>query len=96
MTLPLHPSGTRHSATQGAAIPHRGPALLVLALLVAFGLSACGHARLVHHDEELFIEQGSRMALKNGWVAIDSCATGRHAVVVVDVESINTFPAVPR
>ena len=36
------------------------------------------------------------MALENGWVAIDSCATGHHAVVVLEVEAVSNFPIEPR
>ena len=70
------------------------PAAMVL--LLALGLSACGHTKLTHFDGTPFTETGPRLALDNGWVAVDSCATGHHAVMVMEVEAAGFFPIVPR
>ena len=65
-------------------------------LLTAFVLSACGHTKLTHYDGTPFVEHGPRLALDDGWVATDSCATGRHAVMMMYIESVDAIPLIPR
>lgn len=76
--------------------PARRSVRAVLLVLVALGLAACGHARLVHIDGTPFLENSARIPIENGWIALDSCATGTHALLVMDVEAVSAFPIVPR
>ncbi len=87
------PKQLRYGNTRSPGTP-RLP-LWVLAGVV-LGLSACGHAQLVHVDGTPFHEQQPRIALDHGWIAVDSCATGHHAVLHLEVEGVRPFPLVPR
>lgn len=67
-----------------------------LLLLVMLGCSACSYGKLVHSDGEPFLEQGSRIPLENGWIALDSCSTGTHALVELNLEAISAIPITPK
>lgn len=74
----------------------KNPILAGLFLLGLLLLAACGPTALIHVDGEPFLEHEPRIALPNGWIAIDSCATGAHALMVVEVDAVHSLPVVPR
>ena len=63
-----------------------------LALLVVFWLSACGPTRLLHLDGEPFVPRLPLVQLDGGWLAVDSCAKGIHALLELEVEAGEQTP----
>ncbi len=63
-----------------------------LALLVVFWLSACGPTRLLHLDGEPFVPRLPLVHLDGGWLAVDSCAKGIHALLELEVEAGEQAP----
>ena len=60
-----------------------------LVVMLAAGLSACGPPRLFHFDGRPFALHGPIEMLSDGWLAVDSCARGRHALLEFEIDSID-------
>ncbi len=63
-----------------------------LVVLVVFWLSACGPTRLLHLDGEPFVPRLPLVQLDGGWLAVDSCAKGIHALLELEVEAGEQAP----
>ena len=63
-----------------------------LVVLVVFWLSACGPTRLLHLDGEPFVPRLPLVHLDGGWLAVDSCAKGIHALLELEVEAGGQTP----
>lgn len=56
-----------------------------MAATAAVAAGACGRAALTHLGGEPFSPVGSLVQIGDGWVAVDSCTAGVHALVEVEV-----------
>ena len=61
----------------------------VLAVMLAAGLSACGPPKLFHFDGRPFALHQPIEMLSDGWLAVDSCAGGRHALLQIEIDTID-------
>ncbi len=60
-----------------------------LVVMLAAGLSACGPPKLFHFDGQPFALHRPIQMLSDGWLAVDSCARGRHALLEIEVDTID-------
>ena len=60
-----------------------------LVVMLAAGLSACGPLKLSHFDGRPFALHRPIQMLSDGWLAVDSCARGRHALLEIEVDTID-------
>ena len=58
-----------------------------LVVMLAAGLSACDPPRLFHFDGRPFALHGPIEMLSDGWLAVDSCARGRHALLEFEIDT---------
>lgn len=54
-------------------------------IMLAAAVAGCGPARLAHLDGRAFAPVGPLVELGNGWVAVDSCSVGLHALVELEI-----------
>ena len=66
-----------------------------LLLLCAAGVSACSQTVLVHSDGRPFHVQEPIQTFDGGWIAVDSCASGYHALLEIETEAEPSFPLMP-
>ena len=60
-----------------------------LVVILAAGFSACGPPRLFHFDGRPFAVHGQIEMLTDGWLAVDSCTRGRHALLEFEIDTID-------
>ncbi len=60
-----------------------------LVVMLAAGLSACGPPKLFDFDGQPFALHQPIEMLSDGWLAVDSCARGRHALLEIEVDTID-------
>jgi hypothetical protein len=60
-----------------------------LVVMLAAGLSACGPPKLFHFDGRPFALRRPIEMLSDGWLAVDSCARGRHALLEIEIDTID-------
>lgn len=64
-------------------------------MLCMVGVSACSQTVLVHRDGRPFLLQEPIQTFDGGWVAVDSCASGYHALLEIETEAEPSFPLMP-
>lgn len=57
---------------------------------LAVSVTACGRPALRHLDGHALAPDFRFAAVERGWIAVDSCAAGLHAVVELEVDSAQT------
>jgi hypothetical protein len=60
------------------------------AVVAALAVTACGAPTLSHFGGYPFEPVGEFVQLDRGWIAVDSCAGGVHALVELDLEASST------
>lgn len=58
----------------------------IFALVLTLQVVACGSPRLLHLDGTPFLSRLPLAHLDGGWLAVDSCAAGVHALLALDME----------
>ena len=66
-----------------------------LLLLCTAGVSACSQTVLVHSDGRPFHVREPIQTFDGGWIAVDSCASGYHALLEIETEAEPSFPLMP-
>lgn len=58
------------------------------AYLVSLGVLACAGPALRHLDNRPFLLAEDPIAFPGGWIAVDACAEGTHALVELEIEAL--------